>query len=142
MLLGLHLVNCRRIVSTLSRILTPAPEAPILIPMNRLASMCLSVILLWTLAPGIGELVENGVHLVTQHHLAHDAPEGDEHETPDREHGCTGTVHLCSCHVSQTFLAISFFDGTMHAPPRSIVMRAQIPSVRAIDGGIDHPPRA
>ncbi|MFQ5670001.1 MAG: hypothetical protein ACE5HD_05720 [Acidobacteriota bacterium] len=106
------------------------------------ASICLSVVLLWTFVPGMGELVENSVHLITAHHLAHDAPQGDEHAPLDREHGCTGTTHLCSCHVSQTFLVIQFLTHT--APPlrTSVVTPAHISSPRLLGSGIDHPPRA
>ncbi len=60
--------------------------------------------LLLALAPGLGEVVENVVHLATQGHLAHAQETGDQHAERGPEHGCNGTFHLCTCHNSSTGL--------------------------------------
>jgi hypothetical protein len=51
---------------------------------------------------GVGEAVENIVHLSAHGHAAHAAPssaasprQGDSHQ--DIEHGCVGHFHVCPC---------------------------------------------
>lgn len=61
------------------------------------------LILLVTLAvvPVAGDVMETTVHAIEYGDLAH-AP-GDEHESApcgQDEHGCTPTMHLCTCHPS------------------------------------------
>jgi len=68
--------------------------------MKRLSAAALAVLLLWALAPAVGEFVENAAHLLLEGHLAHAAPDGDHHDPAGAEHGCSGAVHLCSCCVS------------------------------------------
>lgn len=58
-------------------------------------------VLLLALAPGLGEVVENVVHLVVHGHLAHAEAQGDHHAERLPEHGCSGTFHLCSCHTAR-----------------------------------------
>ena len=68
--------------------------------MKRLVAAALTVLVLWALVPAVGEFFENAVHLLTEGHTAHAAPDGDHHDPIGPEHGCTGTTHLCSCCVS------------------------------------------
>lgn len=64
----------------------------------------LTLMLLWTLVPGLVEATEDALHLVlTGQVLAVDFHAGESSE-PDAEHGCTGALHLCTCHVSPTGL--------------------------------------
>lgn len=110
--------------------------------MKRLAIVCFSLVLLWTLAPGMGELVENGAHFLAEQHLAHDAADGDEHAPLDPEHGCTDTAHLCSCHVSHKFLAAALFNHSAHTRRTSMPAPTAIQAPQTLGGGIDHPPKA
>ncbi len=53
------------------------------------------------LAPGLGEVAETAVHLVSAGHLAHsEADHGDLGEQ-GTEHGCGTTMHHCGCCGSQ-----------------------------------------
>lgn len=56
--------------------------------------------LLLVLTPGLGEMVENALHLVAEGHPAHAQGHGDDHAARGPEHGCNGTFHFCSCHSS------------------------------------------
>jgi hypothetical protein len=110
--------------------------------MNAVRLRWVAVLLLAALMPGVGELVENTVHLLQEGHLAHSSPDGDEHGPPGAEHGCSGTLHLCHCCVSPSG---ALTRGITVAPPargQDIValVAAQVPSDAA--RRIDHPPRA
>lgn len=68
--------------------------------------LLLSLVLVVSLTPGWGELLENLEHLLHDGHLAHfsqhmETEDGgiDEHAATD-EHGCTLLSHNCPCHVS------------------------------------------
>ncbi len=53
------------------------------------------------LIPGLGEIAETAVHLVSAGHLAHsDADHGDLGDQ-GTEHGCGATLHHCGCCGSQ-----------------------------------------
>jgi len=56
-----------------------------------------AVLALFVVFPGAGEAVENVVHLVAHGHTAHAGGTSDRHQTPGREHGCTGAFHVCHC---------------------------------------------
>jgi len=57
------------------------------------------------LVPGLGEMAESAVHLVTAGHLAHSgADHGDLGDQGD-EHGCGTTQHHCGCCASQVVAA-------------------------------------
>lgn len=94
-------------------------------------------LLLWTLLPGTWELAENVVHLICDGHLAHAAGAEHSHSKPGDEHGCSGTLHFCSCHVSPHGL-IAF--RAMLAP--TLMPRfGKLPSpVTEILPGYVHPP--
>lgn len=110
--------------------------------MRRIFLTGLAVLLLAGLLPGVGELVENVVHLATQGHLAHAEANGDTHGPLDAEHGCTGALHICSCCVSVSYLA-----GKVPTTGPGI----PLPTSREPEGvrigafpprGLDHPPKA
>lgn len=70
-----------------------------------------SLLVLWLavgMAPGLGEVAESAVHLVTAGHLAHtDADHGDLGDQGP-EHGCGTTQHHCGCCASQVATAAPF----------------------------------
>lgn len=67
----------------------------------------LAILLLLAVLPTV-ELSEQVVHVVTHaiegegpdHTAHHDGSEGDEH-------GCTGLMHLCSCHHTQVTISLA-----------------------------------
>jgi len=112
------------------------------IGMKRFATVGITAVLLWALVPGVGEAVENAVHLVQEGHFAHAAPDGDEHQPSGPEHGCAGTLHLCSCCVSLSFLLAPTVAQGPDLGPNQLAVRshAHPPSISA--GTLYHPPRA
>ena len=59
------------------------------------------MLLAWSLVPGGLELVEDGVHLALYGDFVHDQSAGGNHQPFQKEHGCGGGFHLCSCCLSQ-----------------------------------------
>ncbi|MBT8451571.1 MAG: hypothetical protein KJO40_06365 [Deltaproteobacteria bacterium] len=59
--------------------------------------------MVYAMAPGASEIVENVFHLLAEGHAAHALADAD-HEPQGEEHGCSGTFHMCHCHSSVTFL--------------------------------------
>ncbi|HFE45894.1 MAG TPA: hypothetical protein ENJ18_10465 [Nannocystis exedens] len=110
--------------------------------MSRLFKL-LALLLVFALTPGGAEIVENAVHLATDGHTAHSvddaahAPKGDEH-------GCSGAMHVCTCHSSASFLVA---EVGVSIPPPSI---DELSLVRADEGrampgyvtGVYRPPAA
>lgn len=66
----------------------------------------LALVLLLAVLPTV-EVTEQIVHLV-EHALEADVPDHTAHhdESQGDEHGCTGLVHLCSCHHAQVTFAV------------------------------------
>lgn len=68
----------------------------------------LALTLVFSLVPGAAEAVENVTHLVREGHLAHDADassrDDEHHDGEEGEHGCNSVFHVCSCHVSASFI--------------------------------------
>ncbi len=110
--------------------------------MKRLATSCFLVLLLWALVPGVGEAVENTVHLVLEGHTAHAAPDGDSHTPSGPEHGCTGVMHSCSCCVSQSFLPNRYVALVPIQSWQRLADDGRVPLPAASADGIDRPPRA
>jgi len=110
--------------------------------MKRVMTIGITALLLWAVAPGLGELLENSVHLAQEGHLAHAAPDGDQHDGSGPEHGCTGTVHLCSCCASLSFLPTQAAAQAPDTGSRQFVARVQTHVSTIFTGGVDHPPRA
>ncbi len=101
------------------------------------------VLLPWVLAPGVGELLENLAHYLEEGHSAHGAPDGDHHDSPGPEHGCTAAVHLCSCCTSASFLQAQSTSCDGSLTPYSFVVLAEVhpPAITSPDS-VYHPPRA
>lgn len=110
--------------------------------MKRISHGCLALILLWTLVPGVGELTENLAHLVAQGHTAHAEPDGDTHAPDGPEHGCSETLHLCSCCVSLSCLPGQPVAQTTDQPYLRLARQYQLRLPLASSDGIDRPPRA
>jgi hypothetical protein len=105
----------------------------------------LTFVLVLSLMPGFGELLENGEHLLHDGHLAHTSShEGEEHtaghEALAAEHGCTPVTHMCPCHVSIPALVPDKFElvpivsaavqaGAIESEQRPVT-RANAPPVR------------
>ena len=70
---------------------------------KRLATHILALVLAWQVTPGLTEVMENVVHVVSTGHGAH-ALDDAEHSPEGDEHGCAGTFHVCQCHPTVTFL--------------------------------------
>ncbi len=110
--------------------------------MSRLFKL-LALLLVFSMTPGGAEIVENAVHLATDGHTAHSiddaahAPEGDEH-------GCSGTMHLCACHSSPSFLVAEV--GVSVLPPSiDELSRVRADEGRVMPGhiaGVYRPPAA
>ena len=118
------------------------PEGLCLTAVKRVATIGISALLLWALAPGVGEFFESAVHFVQEGHSAHSTPDGDHHDPPGPEHGCTGTLHLCPCCVSSSFLLT---QGTAQLPVlelQEFVATAHAYLSTISPRGVDHPPRA
>jgi len=65
----------------------------------------LSLLLILTMLPGWGELIETAEHLLHDGHLPHstaheESADSEHHNVATTEHGCTPTSHQCECHVS------------------------------------------
>ncbi len=72
--------------------------------MTSLSARALVLVLLLAFVPGVGELMENAVHLAAEGHFAHATHDGDVHDPGSDEHGCTGAIHTCSCCLSLSVL--------------------------------------
>jgi len=98
--------------------------------------------MLLALVPGVGELLENTMHLVLEGHMAHAAPDGDSHTPWGDEHGCTGAMHFCSCCVSQTFIQTHVVAQLPEQPYRQLGAQDRVQLPASSNSGIYHPPRA
>jgi hypothetical protein len=110
--------------------------------MKRAAVSGITLLLLWAIVPGVGEILENAVHLVREGHFAHATPDGDHHDPSGPEHGCTGTMHLCSCCFTLSALPSGATPEVPNLESRQFVAQTSVhlPTVSA--GGVYHPPRA
>lgn len=73
--------------------------------MRQLMRTVLALLLIYGMAPALGEVVESAVHVAVEGHLAHtDADHGDLGEQ-GCEHGCGTTEHHCGCCASQVVVA-------------------------------------
>ena len=110
--------------------------------MYRNLTIGIVLLLACALVPGLGETVENAVHLVSEGHLAHGTPDGDHHDEPGTEHDCSGTLHLCSCCVSSN-LAQAKPPGKLPQPESDrFVAPDLLYAATASSQRVYHPPRA
>lgn len=91
--------------------------------MRRTRSLCrwIAVVLLYCMMPGVGEVVENLDHLILEGHFAHaQASHRQDSRGEYPEHGCNGTFHLCSCHITLSFLTPAGIALVGALPPGSL----------------------
>jgi hypothetical protein len=58
----------------------------------------IAIALLFTVTPGMTEVAEAAVHLITHADLPHQG-DHDEHGEGSAEHSCTPLAHHCGCHA-------------------------------------------
>lgn len=58
----------------------------------------IAIALLFSITPGMSEVIEAGVHLVTHADLPHHESESER----GCEHNCTPLAHHCSCHATMS----------------------------------------
>ena len=87
-------------------------------------------ILVYAMAPGAGETVENVLHLLSEGHAAHELADA-EHAPRGDEHGCSGTFHLCHCHSSTAFVGDAEAPEVEAAAVDSRVIAWEVDDVRA-----------
>jgi hypothetical protein len=74
--------------------------------LRHLLRQLLTLVLVLSLVPGLGELVESVEHVLHDGHLPHSvqhdlaAAEESHPAAVDTEHGCTPLSHNCGCHIS------------------------------------------
>lgn len=74
--------------------------------LRQLLRQLLTLVLVVSLIPGLGELVESVTHVLHDGHLPHSeqhelaAVEAPHQADAAPEHGCTPMSHHCGCHVS------------------------------------------
>jgi hypothetical protein len=61
----------------------------------------IAIALLFSITPGMSEVAEAAVHLITHADLPHHAAESD-HDEGGAEHSCTPLAHHCSCHATMS----------------------------------------
>jgi hypothetical protein len=99
--------------------------------------------LAWMLTPGLTETAENLWHLAVAGHTAHARASGEDHAPQGDEHGCTGTFHLCLCHISVTpVLAASVAVGYAPQPAGLPASFRASPPPDPLRAAPDRPPRA
>ena len=101
----------------------------------------IAVLTVYCMIPGSGEIIENVLHLAQHGHTAH-AFDDEDHEREGAEHGCTGTVHVCSCCQSPAFTFVELSAGVSSTPVVSLLMTSPVADLSA-DGyltGVFRPP--
>jgi hypothetical protein len=73
--------------------------------------LLVAIALLFSVTPGVSEVVEAAVHLVAHADLPHHESERDRSCS---EHGCTPLAHHCSCHATMSAQAASRAVSTQH----------------------------
>ncbi|HMB52662.1 MAG TPA: hypothetical protein VKU40_05060 [Thermoanaerobaculia bacterium] len=108
----------------------------------RAPRLLLTLLLVTALVPGLVEVAENAWHQATEGHTAHAADRGGDHAPEGDEHGCSGTVHVCSCHHSvYSDLAVKP-RLRVRDRWRGAVLPAAADYQEPVPPRLDHPPRA
>lgn len=97
----------------------------------------IGLLLLLAVLPTV-EVAEQVAHVV-EHALAAEAPDHAAHhdDTQSDEHGCTGLVHLCSCHHTQATVTAA---GSAPSGAETVVfVGAELPP-RLVDLNAPEPP--
>ncbi len=63
----------------------------------------IAVFTVYCMTPGAVEVIENVIHVTQNGHTAH-AFDDDYHTPQGVEHGCAGTLHVCSCCQTPVFV--------------------------------------
>jgi hypothetical protein len=107
--------------------------------LRRLLRTFLTAVLVFSLMPGVPEVLENVEHLLHDGHLAH----SEQHEAVKYieshgdgldEHGCTPMAHRCGCHASMIGLLPDPAPGVQRslAPAEDAPIAVErIPTARA-----------
>lgn len=105
---------------------------------QRLLILCLAL----SVIPGLAEAVENVGHVLVSGHGAHALDQGESHAPDGDEHGCSGTLHLCSCHNSVPSDLTHPGDGKVTRLPRAAVaaQASRLPSPPDLPR-LDRPPQ-
>jgi hypothetical protein len=99
----------------------------------------IALLLLLAVLPTV-EVAEQVTHVVG-HALAAEAPDHAAHhdDTQSDEHGCTGLVHLCSCHHTQATVAVAVLATTSARTVEFVV--AELPPTLADLNALEPPHR-
>jgi hypothetical protein len=100
----------------------------------------LALALALQLTPAL-EVVENGVHVLTEGHGAH-ALDDAEHAPAGDCHGCSATFHVCSCHAPVgVVLRACQLALVIPAPPSIVgVAQTEVCALPAHARGVFRPP--
>lgn len=101
------------------------------------------LVLLLAFTPGAAEAALDGLHWLAHGHGPHSRAARGDDVAAGREHGCSGSFHLCSCHWSPTFVVAG--GGAIRQPlaPLSLTVRPTSASPRAGFHSVpEHPPRS
>lgn len=63
--------------------------------------LLIAIALLFSITPGMSEVAEAAVHLITHADLPHHEADA-EHGEGSAEHSCTPLAHQCSCHATMS----------------------------------------
>jgi len=103
----------------------------------------IAVLAVYCMIPGAGAIVENVIHLVESGYTAH-ALDDEDHERQGPEHGCSGTMHVCSCCQSPVFVCAKVITAVSSNAITSGILLFEVTDVLA-DGfptGVFRPPIA
>jgi len=98
--------------------------------------------MLWVVFPGAVEATEDFAHLALNGHLAHAVESADSHSVPDPEHGCSGVLHLCSCHLSVAGLMAVPAPTSVAPDQRPLYRGTAESSATGHQHSLERPPRA
>ncbi len=102
-----------------------------------------ALLIAFVLMPGAAEVVENAAHIVSDGHTAHAVDDAD-HAPRGEEHGCSGTLHVCSCHASPSFILgnVAFALGPPRVLSSALATEAEGHPSAGHSLGVDRPPSA
>jgi hypothetical protein len=89
----------------------------------------LSLLLLLAVLPTV-ELAEQTLHAIEHAHHA-EVPDHSAHhdEEPGDEHGCTGLMHLCSCHHTQVTITLPGLAAVTTEIPDTLTIEVPPPLI-------------
>jgi hypothetical protein len=96
--------------------------------------LLVALALLFSITPGVSEVIESSVHLVMHGDLPHHDGDPDE---DCGEHTCTPLAHHCGCHTTMTAMAATKVSTAATATAGTWVERA---AVATQSGRVSEPP--